>query len=68
VRGDRVNAALLGMEKIISEDVLRTALKRMDEATSLRWPQSHLLGSISPALSLPCILDLDTNMKCLYGL
>ena len=56
------------MEKIISEDVLRTALKRMDEATSLRWPQSHLLGSISPALSLPCILDLDTNMKCLYGL
>jgi Transposase DDE domain group 1 len=67
VRGDRVNASLLGMERIVSEDVVRTALKRMDEAESLRWVQRHILDSISPALSLPWILDLDTTVKCLYG-
>lgn len=67
VRGDQVNAALLGMDKIVSEDVVRTALKRMDEATSLRWVQRHIIDSISPALSLPWILDLDTTVKCLYG-
>ncbi len=69
VRGDQVNAALLGMEKIVSEDVVRGALKRMDEAASLRWVQRHILASISPALSLPWILDMDmdTTVKCLYG-
>ena len=67
VRGDRVHAALLGMDKIVSEDVVRTALKRMDEASSLRWVQRHIIDSISPALSLPWILDLDTTVKCLYG-
>ena len=67
VRGDTVNAALLGMDKIVSEDVVRAALKRMDEAQSLRWAQRHILSSISPALMLPWILDVDTTVKCLYG-
>lgn len=67
VRGDQVNATLLGMGRIVSEDVVRGALKRMDEAASLLWVQRHLLASISPALSLPWILDMDTTVKCLYG-
>lgn len=67
VRGDAINAGLPGMEKIVSEDVVRTALKRMDEAESLRWVQRHILASISPALNLPWILDIDTTVKCLYG-
>jgi len=67
VRGDWVNAGLLGMARIVSEDVVRTALKRMDEAASLRWVQRHILASISPVLSLPWILDIDTTVKCLYG-
>lgn len=67
VRGDQVNASLLGMDKIVSEDAVRTALKRMDEAQSLRWVQRHILESISPALILPWILDMDTTVKCLYG-
>jgi hypothetical protein len=66
VRGDTVNAGLLGLKKIVSEDVVRTALKRMDEAQSLRWLQGHILASISPVLSLPWILDIDTTVKCLY--
>ncbi len=67
VRGDTVNAGLLGMERIVSEDVVRTALKRMDEEQSLRWVHGHILASISPALALPWILDIDTTVKCLYG-
>jgi hypothetical protein len=67
VRGDQVNAALLGLGRIVSEDVVRTGLKRMDEAASLRWVQRHVLESISPALALPWILDIDTTVKCLYG-
>ncbi len=47
--------------------VMGTALKRMDEVQSLCWVQSHILASISPALSLPGILDIDTMVKCLYG-
>jgi len=67
VRGDQVNAALLGMDKIVSEDVVRGGLKRMDEEQSLRWVQRHILDCISPALGLPWILDMDTTVKCLYG-
>lgn len=67
VRGDTVNAALLGRQRILSEDVVRTALKCMDEAKSLRWLRGHILASISPVLSLPWILDIDTTVKCLYG-
>lgn len=67
VRGDTVNAGLLGMQRIVSEDVVRTALKRMDEQQSLPWVRGHILSSISPALILPWILDIDTTVKCLYG-
>ncbi len=49
-----MGTALLGMAKIVSEDVVHTALKRVDETQSLSWVQGHILASISPALSLPC--------------
>jgi len=67
VRGDTINAGLLGMKRIVSEDVVRTGLKRMEENRSLDWVRGHLLQSISPALILPWILDIDTTVKCLYG-
>ena len=67
VRGDTVNAGVLGMARIVSEGVVRTGLKGMDEARSLEWLRGHLLASISPALILPWILDIDTTVKCLYG-
>lgn len=67
VRGDTINAGLLGMQRIVSEDVVRSGLKRMDEDRSLEWVRGHILASISPALILPWILDIDTTVKCLYG-
>ena len=67
VRGDTVNAGLLGMDRIVSEDVVRSALKRLDEPRTLEWLRGHILACISPVLSLPWILDIDTTVKCLYG-
>jgi hypothetical protein len=67
VRGDKLNAEQLGLSHIVSEDAVRAALKRMDEHTSLSWLQQQILQSISPALHLPWILDIDTTIKALYG-
>lgn len=67
LRGDKVSAQLLGMNKIISEDALRRALVRMDESTSSHWLCPHLLSSVRPAVDTPWILDIDTTIKPLYG-
>ena len=67
VRGDQINAALLGMEHIVSEDVVRAAMKRLDAQGGLAWIGAHLRQSIAPALGLPWILDVDTTVKTLYG-
>jgi len=67
VRGDRVNPALLGMSGTVSEDTVRTALKRMDETRSLAWLQKQISASIAPALGLPWILDIDSTVKVLHG-
>ena len=67
VRGDRVNPALLGMDGTVSEDAVRAALKRMEEARSLEWLQGQILQSIAPVLGLPWILDIDTTVKPLHG-
>jgi len=76
VRGDGVNPPLLGMEKVVSEDTVRRALLRLvndennesnNENKALDWLEQHLVESISPALILPWILDIDTTVKPIYG-
>ena len=67
VRGDRVNPGLLGMDKTVSEDVVRLAMSRMDEAESLDWLSDHLVYSIEPILDLPWTLDIDVTVKPLFG-
>ena len=64
---DRVNAKLLGMKKVISDDSARRALKRIDEAAGVEWLQQHLQYSYSPLLQEDWILDCDTTVKPLYG-
>ena len=39
----------------------------MDGAASVSWLREHLLKSMSPALSTPWILDIDTTVKPLFG-
>jgi hypothetical protein len=67
VRTDKVNAPLLGMKKIVSEDSVRRALIKMPEPESKEWLMAELKNCYSEILNIPWILDVDTTVKCLYG-
>lgn len=67
IRCDGVNPGLLGMNKVISEDALRNALKRIPETEGCAWLEGHLSDSVAPLLDAPWILDTDTTVKPLYG-
>ena len=64
---DRVNAKLLGMNKVVSDDSARRALKKIDEAAGVDWLQQHLHHCFDPLLQEEWILDCDTTVKPLYG-
>ena len=64
---DSVNPDLLGMNKIVSEDSARRAVKRIDEEKGIQWLQKHILDCCEPLLKTPWILDVDTTVKPLYG-
>ena len=67
LRGDGVAAKVLGMQRIISEDAMRRALLRIDEAQSRQWLRPALLSSVHAALEEPWIMDIDASVKPLYG-
>ncbi len=67
IRCDGVNPGLLGMGKVISEDALRNALKRIPETEGTAWLDTHLSDSMALLLDAPWILDTDTTVKPLYG-
>lgn len=67
IRCDGINPGLLGMRKVISEDALRNALKRIPEAEGTAWLDTHLADSVMPLLDAAWILDTDTTIKLLYG-
>ncbi len=67
LRGDTLNAPLLGMNKVVSEDSVRRNLGRMDEAAGVKWLQDHLDEAVAPLLSIPWILDSDVTVKPLFG-
>ena len=67
VRGDGINPGLLGIGGTVSEDAVRLGIGRIDETAGLNWLSNQILGSISPVLSLPWILDIDVTVKPLYG-
>jgi hypothetical protein len=67
LRGDAVAARALGMNKIVSEDALRRALARIDEAASAAWMRPALMHSVREALDRPWVLDIDASIKTVYG-
>jgi hypothetical protein len=67
MRCDGINPGLLGMRKVISEDALRNALKRIPETEGVAWLDGHLIDNVAPLLDAPWILDGDTTIKVLYG-
>ena len=64
---DRVNSSLLGMNKVVSDDSARRALKKINEAVGVTWLQDHLHACYEPLLKTPWILDVDVTVKPLYG-
>jgi hypothetical protein len=67
LRSDGVLPELLGMNKVVSEDAARRALKTIEEDAGAVWLQSHLDHCTMPLLREPWILDIDTTVKPLYG-
>lgn len=67
LRGDAVAAQALGMQRVISEDSLRRALERIDEAASSAWLRPALMASVREALDRPWVLDIDASIKPLFG-
>ncbi|UHD16689.1 transposase [Thiocapsa bogorovii] len=67
LRGDTINAALLGMEAVVSEDSVRRNLGKLDEADGVAWLQNHLDACVAPVPGVPWILDTDVTVKPLYG-
>jgi hypothetical protein len=55
------------MNKIVSEDSARRAVKKIDEKKGIDWLQHHLLDCCEPLLKTPWIMDVDTTVKPLYG-
>ena len=67
VKTDKVNAPLLGMNRIVSEDSVRRALLKMPHEESKEWLMEALKNCYTEILTIPWILDVDTTIKCLYG-
>lgn len=67
IRCDGVNPGLMGMNKVISEDAMRGALKRIPQTEGTAWLDQHLSESVAPLLDAPWIMDTDTTVKPLYG-
>ena len=68
IRFDGVNPGLLGMEKVVSEDAARRAMKAIGEDTGISWLDAQLRLSTEAAIAAGSwILDTDTTVKCLYG-
>jgi len=67
IRCDGVNPELLDMNKVISEDSMRCALKRIPEAEGTAWLDQHIADSTALLLDAPWIMDTDTTVKPLYG-
>ncbi|UYM15878.1 transposase [Endozoicomonas euniceicola] len=65
--GDKVNAQLLGMKKIVSDDSARRGLKKIDEDEGVEWMQKHLHLCFDPLLTIPWIMDVDVTVKTIYG-
>lgn len=64
---EQVNAQLLGMNKVVSDDSARRGLKKIDEPAGITWMQDHLFSTYEPLLNTPWVLDTDVTVKPLYG-
>lgn len=67
LRGDRVGAEVLCLDKIVSEDSVRRALQRGTPQEWDGWLTVQERAVYEPLLAEPYVLDLDNTVKPLYG-
>lgn len=67
LRFDEVAPALLGLGRVVSEDSVRRAVRRLDQIGGRSWLQRHLQSSYEELLTSLWVLDIDTTIKPLYG-
>jgi hypothetical protein len=67
LKNDGVSTKLLNMNKMVSDDSARRALKKIDEFLGIAWLQEHLKRSYEPLLTTSWILDCDVTVKPLFG-
>lgn len=60
-------AQALGMNEVVSENTLRRALERIDEAVSVAWVRPSLTHSVREVLEKPWVLHIGASIKPLYG-
>jgi hypothetical protein len=63
IRMDGVNPGLSGMERVLSEDSARRALKKIEESAGVRWLEERLSHVYWPMMLTGWILDIDTTVK-----
>jgi hypothetical protein len=66
IRCDGINPSLLEMNKVISEDSMRNALKRIPETEGTAWLDQHITDSTAQLLDAPWIMDTDTTVNTLW--
>ncbi len=67
LRGDSACAELLGMAKVVSDESVRRALKRCDEAALDAWLWRHEREVTEALLQYAYIIDIDNSVKPVYG-
>lgn len=67
IRSDSVTPALLGMQRVRSEDAVRRAFRQGEAGPYEEWMQKHLESTYEELLDEPWILDMDATVKPLYG-
>jgi hypothetical protein len=67
LRQDRVGAELLGLDRVVSEDSVRRALKRGAPEAWAAWLSQQERAVWEPLLTEPYVLDIDNTVKPLYG-
>lgn len=67
LRNDTVLASLLGLERIVSEDSVRRALKAADSHKLDAWLARHEKDIVDQLLCYPYVIDIDNTVKPIYG-
>ena len=67
LRNDTACMELLGLTKIVSDESVRRALKRCDEAELEAWLSRHEREVIESLLQYAYVLDIDNSVKPIYG-